>query len=302
MPWTESDTVLSADKPVAINSQDALRLSGYQPFLTLIDLNANNKRAAVQSADGKLFFLPQSSLNAGGGGATVVFNSLDAAAGQQNPSAVEIHAQDGVLVVGYEPFITLGDANAGYAKARIQTANGDLVFWTQSGLATGTPAMIVESATGNVHVTGALTADKDVILTGADLAENFDLVDPSLADPGTVMVLDGVDHVRVSESAYDRKVVGVVSGAGNYRPGVVLDYKAADVSTRRPIAMVGKTFCKIDASFGAIEVGDLLTTSPAPGYAMKASEPSRAYGAVLGKAMASLSEGRGLLPIVVTLQ
>jgi hypothetical protein len=300
MPWTESDTVLSADKSVVINAQDALRLSGYQPFLTLIDLNANNLRASVQSANGRLFFLPQSALNAGG--ATVVFNSLDAAAGQLNPSAVEIHAQDGVLVVGYEPFITLGDANAGYAKARIQTANGDLVFWTQAALAGGTPAMTLESATGNVHVSGALTADKDLIVAGADLAENFDLVDPSLADPGTVMVLDGVDHVHVSESAYDRRVVGVVSGAGHYRPGVVLDYKADHASTRRALAMVGKTFCKIDASFGSVEVGDLLTTSPTPGYAMKASEPSRAYGAVLGKAMASLSEGQGLLPIVVTLQ
>lgn len=148
---------------------------------------------------------------------------------------------------------------------------------------------------GNVVVTG------DVQLTGADLAEHFEVVDPIAAEPGTVMVLDGVDQVRVSDLAYDRKVVGIVSGASGYRPGVVLDHQA-HVPGRQPLALVGKAFCKVDASFGPVEIGDLLTTSPTPGHAMKAIDPDRAFGAVLGKAMAPLSHGRGLMPILVTLQ
>jgi hypothetical protein len=35
---------------------------------------------------------------------------------------------------------------------------------------------------------------------------------------------------------------------------------------------------------------------------MKASEPGRAFGAVLGKALRPLSSGRGLVPIIVSLQ
>jgi hypothetical protein len=35
---------------------------------------------------------------------------------------------------------------------------------------------------------------------------------------------------------------------------------------------------------------------------MKAADPARAFGAVLGKAMGALKEGRGLVPILVTLQ
>jgi hypothetical protein len=35
---------------------------------------------------------------------------------------------------------------------------------------------------------------------------------------------------------------------------------------------------------------------------MKATDPGRAFGAVLGKALGSLKEGQGLLPVLVALQ
>jgi hypothetical protein len=35
---------------------------------------------------------------------------------------------------------------------------------------------------------------------------------------------------------------------------------------------------------------------------MKASDPSRAFGAVLGKALQSLESGKGMIPILVALQ
>ena len=65
---------------------------------------------------------------------------------------------------------------------------------------------------------------------------------------------------------------------------------------------MGKVFCKVDAQFGAIEVGDLLTTSPTPGHAMKTSDPFQAFGAVIGKALRPLIEGQGLIPILIALQ
>jgi hypothetical protein len=46
----------------------------------------------------------------------------------------------------------------------------------------------------------------------------------------------------------------------------------------------------------------LLTTSSVPGYAMKVTDHSRAAGAILGKAMTALSEGKGMVLVLVTLQ
>ena len=99
----------------------------------------------------------------------------------------------------------------------------------------------------------------------------------------------------------NRRVAGVVSGAGDYRPAIVLDRRASQ-RIRKPIALLGKVYCKVDADFGAIEVGDLLTTSDTPGHAMKTTDPMRAFGAVIGKALRPLGTGRGLIPILVGLQ
>ena len=51
-----------------------------------------------------------------------------------------------------------------------------------------------------------------------------------------------------------------------------------------------------------IEIGDLLTTSARPGHAMKAVESSRAFGAVIGKALEPLASGQALIPILIALQ
>jgi hypothetical protein len=153
---------------------------------------------------------------------------------------------------------------------------------------------------GNVGVTGNLTVNGDVLLTGADLAEQFSVVGDLAAEPGCVVVLAGDDCVRVSDEAYDRRVAGIVSGAGNYVPALILDRR--DDAGRRPLALTGKVWCKVDADCGPVEVGDLLTTSPTPGHAMSATDAGRAFGAVVGKALGSLRSGRGLVPVLVSLR
>jgi hypothetical protein len=65
---------------------------------------------------------------------------------------------------------------------------------------------------------------------------------------------------------------------------------------------MGKVFCKVDARFGAIQVGDLLTPSFTIGHAMKANDPLKAFGAVIGKALRPLQEGQDLIPILIALQ
>lgn len=153
---------------------------------------------------------------------------------------------------------------------------------------------------GNVDITGDLDVSGDIRLTNADCAEDFTIGTGSV-DPGTVMVLGEEGALFPSQSAYDKRVAGVVSGAGDYKPGIVLDKQRAG-HDRQPIALLGKAFCKVDTQYGAIEIGDLLTTSPTPGHAMKAADPTKALGAVIGKALLPLDNGQGLIPILIALQ
>jgi hypothetical protein len=155
--------------------------------------------------------------------------------------------------------------------------------------------------TSTLHVSGDVMVTGDVLLTGADCAEQFDIVGTQLPEPGTVVVLDEAGALRESRGAYDKKVAGVISGAGSCQPGLVLDNRPSE-EPRATLALVGKVYCKVDAQYSPIEVGDLLTTSPTPGHAMKAENPYRAFGCVIGKALRALKQGRELIPILIALQ
>jgi hypothetical protein len=138
-------------------------------------------------------------------------------------------------------------------------------------------------------------------LPGADCAEQFEVADAQQLEPETVLVINEGGALRESNEAYDRRVAGVISGAGEYRPGIVLG-GASHSEDRALVAVVGRAYCKVDARQAPIELGDLLTTSATPGHAMRADDPVRAFGAVIGKALGPMSDGCGLIPMLVALQ
>lgn len=61
-------------------------------------------------------------------------------------------------------------------------------------------------------------------------------------------------------------------------------------------------YCKVDADIEPIEIGDLLTTSTTRGHAQKVTDMGQAVGAIIGKALGALAEGKGKIPVVITLQ
>jgi hypothetical protein len=148
---------------------------------------------------------------------------------------------------------------------------------------------------GDVVVTG------DIRLGNADCAEDFDTAARQAIDPSTIMVLGDEGVLHISSQAYGRRVAGVVSSAGEYKPGIVLDKRQTKYA-RQPIALLGKVYCKADARYGPTQIGDLLTTSDTPGFAMRAADSAKAFGAVIGKALCPLHEGQDLIPILIALQ
>ncbi len=165
-----------------------------------------------------------------------------------------------------------------------------------AGISGHNPGGLAGFFDGNVTVTG------DVFLAGADCAERFASAGPGPADPGTVMRIQEDGSLSCCEAAYDRRVAGVVSGAGTLHPAIILNSNDPGGQNGTMLALVGRVYCKVDASYAPIGTGDLLTTSPTPGPAMKVSDPLRGFGAVLGKALMPCSNGCGLIPILVALQ
>lgn len=295
----------SSGSRMELLAQDGLNTIGYQPFLTLSDANAGYARTVLQNANGDLCLFTNNDL---GSGLPVL--KLKSSAG----SRMELLAQDGLNTIGYQPFVTLTDANAGYARARVQCANGDMVLFTESSLSGGNAYVVVKNVSGNVgigtatpgarlEVVGHTRTQVLEITGGSDLAEPFETEEGTNQRPGTVMVIDAAHPGKLLPSvrAYDKRVAGIVSGAGGIHAGVTMSQHGV-LEGSSLIAIAGRVYCSAEALSAPIEPGDLLTTSSVAGRAMKAVDETRSHGAVIGKAMTGLKEGKGLVLVLVNLQ
>ncbi len=151
---------------------------------------------------------------------------------------------------------------------------------------------------------GRATISEIELTGGADIAEPFDIDKDAGIVPGTVLSIDDKfpGQLKIANKAYDRCVAGIVSGAVDIHPGIILHNKGTKAEGEHLVALSGRVYCLADASNGAIKPGDLLTTSDTPGHAMKVTNFIKSQGAILGKAMTSLPDGKGLVLVLVSLQ
>jgi hypothetical protein len=97
-------------------------------------------------------------------------------------------------------------------------------------------------------------------------------------------------------------VAGIISGAGGIQPGMLMGQEGTIANGKHPVALTGRVYCLVDASYGEVKPGDLLTTSPTLGHAMKVTDHDAGRGAIIGKAMTSMQDGKGLVLVLVSLQ
>jgi len=70
----------------------------------------------------------------------------------------------------------------------------------------------------DIHVGRNVLVKGDITLENEDCAEQFNVSEGVTSLPGTVMVLNDEGLLRPSRLAYDKRVAGVISGAGSHKP------------------------------------------------------------------------------------
>jgi hypothetical protein len=162
------------------------------------------------------------------------------------------------------------------------------------GIGTASPTVALD-VTGDIKVSGNIAAKYQ------DVAEWVESTQALAA--GTVVALDQTrsNQVIASTQAYDTRVAGVIS----LQPGITLGEKGEG---KVLVATTGRVRIKVDASRGAIKIGDLLVTSDVPGLAMK-SQPIdvggfqiHRPGTLIGKALEPLEKGTGEILVLLSLQ
>ncbi len=245
----------------------------------------------VRRGDGTaVFVLNADSRALTGRGARALFqndsgqNTVELEGDESNSGVLRLRRADGVL--GVQARATEGTGS----ELNLYDAGGNATIQFDTDW----------SGTGNSRI----VTNEIEITGGSDLSERFDVSGPGgSAEPGTVVCIDS-DHpgkLAVCSEAYDKKVAGIVSGAGGVKTGMYMEQAGSEADGKLPVALTGRVYCRVDALNGAIEPGDLLTTSNVAGYAMKVTDHSHAHGATIGKAMTGLEEGKGLVLVLVNL-
>ena len=234
-----------------------------------------------------------------GGGGAVGANGDITLKNSSNTETVKIEGANGNIILGGAGEVD-GDLiikNALGHDTVILSGAGDIIL---GGV--GANGDITLKNSNDVETIKIKGSSGDIEFLNADFAEDFDIAAEviSTVEPGTVMSLNEAGKLIPCRKNYDSRVVGVIAGAGKYKPGIVMDKNGEP--NRLPVAIMGKVYCKVDARQAAINVGDLITTSERAGYAMKATDRNLAFGAVIGKALQPVKSGTAIIPILVNLQ
>lgn len=217
-----------------------------------------------------------------------------------------------------------GNAAAPYS---ITTADAALFFPNSGGIgSTGRVGIGTATPRGKLDVNGNMFIKMQSLSSiapitfrwstsdevGYDVAELFETTE--IVEAGDLLVIDENTDVRLKKSGtpYDKTVAGIVSGA----PAILFEgselqmapepYKYSS-GTKVPLTLSGRIMCKVSTENGPIKRGDLLTSSSTPGHAMKATDPAKIPGSIVGKALQPFEGGpdgetTGGIMVLLTLQ
>jgi hypothetical protein len=273
--------------------------------------NAIYFRDSAGSMSNAMFFFGDSSnrLNFGAGNASRMTITSNGNVGIGTAAPVDrLEVVGGNQVMGNNSVIYFRDSSG-------QLTNSMFIIGDSSNrlnIGTGNTTRMTIASSGNIgigtaspaarfHVAGDAQVDGNIAAKYQDVAEWVKA--PTSLAPGTVVIIDPHNQNRVLQAAeaYDVRVAGVVSD----RPGILLGEAGGD---KVKVAQSGRVKVKVDAKFGPVAAGDLLVTSPTPGYAMRSAplEIGQAVihrpGTLLGKALEALNEGQGEILVLLTLQ
>jgi len=137
---------------------------------------------------------------------------------------------------------------------------------------------------------------------GADLAENFPTMDPTLA-PGEIAAFDVAHAIHVKRAIFgdSAPIAGIIST----QPGIVLSATEAGLENaagERPVALAGRVPVRVNLENGPIKQGDRIALSSVPGVGRRSTYLERTIGVALENYDGSANAEVGSVMVFINLQ
>ena len=204
----------------------------------------------------------------GGHGNTASADYSTVTGGRSNTAS----GQDSIVSGGGEHIAAGEDSWAGGRKAN--AGHKGAFVWADSSDA-------VRASNGNN--TFSIYASGGVYFNGgdvgwADISEFMGIAEHENVGEGELVSLVGKDLLGRTKTAYDSKLVGVISGemTSTFHLGSAQSLKEGVANF--PVALTGRCFVKVCNESGLIYIGDAITSSSSPGLGMKADKSCKIIG------------------------
>ncbi len=254
-----------------------------------------------------------------------VTTTVDVGIGTTDPSAkldVDGTTGTGILGKGYHGVRGEGSTTGVYGIANDDSgANFGVVAIAGSTSSNGAKALqsqVYRQGTGlywsghfsDVYSGGTYNGLYADLRTGdsIDIAEYILDTDDN-TEPGDVVVADPNNYESIIKSSkpYDTTVLGVISTKPHMVMGMelVMDEETGEMYENvnaAQLSLAGRVPVKVTDENGPVKIGDLLTTSSKPGYAMRCDDKLKCIGTILGKALEPHESGDGKIIALITLQ
>ncbi len=172
-----------------------------------------------------------------------------------------------------------------YDESLDLTGNGDALLVNGKALFNGT-----------LHIHNKTAGESETY--PSNLVEIFEIDDAEYVQPGDILVVSegGKSILSRARTEYNRSVIGVISG----NPTIIINTNGKKQKVY-PVALTGTVLCRIDAKQKPLRPGDPIVTSATPGCGMGGIIDSfDKIGTVFGKALDSLENGIGLVPVFIS--
>jgi hypothetical protein len=180
------------------------------------------------------------------------------------------------------------------------TDGASVLLYNSAGVAT------IEMDADYLDGDGRIITGELQIKGGSDLAENFDIneAEEKNLKPGMLVSIDTKKEglLCITNQEYDKKIVGVISGANGIKPGMLMGQQGTVAYGKYPVALAGRVYVLCNEEGGEINAGDFLTSSSRQGYAKRVSDLNNAQGAIIGKAMGKTDPKTGYVLVLINLQ